>query len=237
MRFIKRYYSKILSNKHSESTENFKRSYSQCGEDLIIDYIFKLRGIKRPSYLDVGANDPYFLNNTALFYNSGSVGVNIDANIACINKFNVLRKNDINLNIGIGEKEDVKPFFILNDPTLSTFSELECQNYIKTGRYHVIETKMVAISTLDSIILDHFNGKFPELLTIDVEGLDFEIIKSINFNASYPLVICVEAAEYSPIGAGRRRDRMIDYLVNQGYYEYANTNLNAIMVKRDFWFI
>ena len=42
-------------------------SYSQCGEDLLVDYIFKLRGIERPSYLDIGAHDPYYLSNTALF--------------------------------------------------------------------------------------------------------------------------------------------------------------------------
>ncbi|MDB5014019.1 MAG: Methyltransferase, FkbM family, partial [Daejeonella sp.] len=33
-----------------------KNSYSQCGEDLIIQYIFNLRGISQPSYVDIGAN-------------------------------------------------------------------------------------------------------------------------------------------------------------------------------------
>ena len=65
----------------------------------------------------------------------------------------------------------------------------------------------------------------------------FDIIKSIDFEKSYPKVICVEAAEYSPIGAGARRSDLINFLVSKGYYEYANTNLNAIMVKNEFWFI
>ena len=67
--------------------------------------------------------------------------------------------------------------------------------------------------------------------------MDFQILKSINFDKSSPKIICVEAAEYSPIGAGKRRDELIDFLVAKGYYEYANTNLNAIMVKKEFWFI
>jgi hypothetical protein len=34
-----------------------------------------------------------------------------------------------------------------------------------------------------------------------------------------------------------RRSELIDFLITKGYYEYANTNLNAIMVKNEFWFI
>ena len=64
-----------------------------------------------------------------------------------------------------------------------------------------------------------------------------QIIKSIDFKKYWPKIICVEAAEYSPIGAGERRNDLIDLIKNKGYYEYANTNLNAIMVKDEFWFI
>jgi hypothetical protein len=67
--------------------------------------------------------------------------------------------------------------------------------------------------------------------------LDYKILQSIDFGTQYPKVICVEAAEYSPIGAGARRSELIDFLVSKGYYEYANTNLNAIMVKNEFWYI
>ena len=74
-------------------------------------------------------------------------------------------------------------------------------------------------------------------MSIDVEGMDFQILKSIDFTTSAPKVICVEAADYSPVGAGMRRHEMIDFLVSKGYYEYANTNLNAIMVQSKFWFI
>ena len=70
-----------------------------------------------------------------------------------------------------------------------------------------------------------------------MEGTDFEILQSIDFVKSSPKIICVEAAEYSPIGAGARRSELIDFLVSKNYYEYANTNLNAIMVRKDFWFI
>lgn len=42
-------------------------SYSQCGEDRILAFIFRSLGIDKPSYLDIGAHHPYMLNNTMYF--------------------------------------------------------------------------------------------------------------------------------------------------------------------------
>ena len=90
--------------------------------------------------------------------------------------------------------------------------------------------------TIQEILDKHFTGKFPDFLTLDAEGMDYEILKTIDFKNNSPKVICVEAAEYSPFGIGERRNELIDFLVKNNYYEYANTNLNAIMVRKDFWF-
>jgi FkbM family methyltransferase len=214
-----------------------KISYSQCGEDLIVNYIFSLRGIPRPTYLDIGANDPFFISNTALFYNMGCRGINIEANPVLFEKFEKLRPEDINLNIGIGAQESKLDFYIINDPTLSSFSKEECEKFISTGKYHITNTLKIKISTIQNILDEFTKGFFPDFLSIDVEGMDLEILKTIDYKTNAPKVICVEAADYSPIGAGERRSELIDFLAQNGYYEYANTNLNAIMVKRDFWFI
>ena len=214
-----------------------KSSFSQCGEDLIVDYIFSLRGIVSPSYLDIGANDPFFLSNTALLYKKGCSGINIDANPQLLGKFRRFRSRDINLNVGIGPIEAELDFYIIDDPTLSTFSKEEAEALTAAGKYKILFVQKVKLITIERLINEYCNGQFPDFLSLDVEGLDFEILRSIPFEKYGPRVICVEAAEYSPIGAGARRNDIIDFLVSKGYYEYANTNLNAIMVKRDFWFI
>jgi FkbM family methyltransferase len=214
-----------------------KLSYSQCGEDLLVNYIFNLRGIQFPTYLDIGANHPFFLSNTALFYNKGCRGINIEANPQLIADFNHFRKRDINLNVGIGPVEDELDFYIINDSTLSTFSREEAEHITSTGKYSIKFVQKVKLISVDRVITEYLGGKFPDFLSIDVEGLDLEILKSIDFNKYWPKVICVEAAEYSPIGAGKRKNDLIDFIISKGYYEYANTNLNAIMVKNEFWFI
>ena len=219
-----------------DAAGNFKKSYSQCGEDLLIQYIFTLRGIAKPSYLDIGANDPFFISNTALFYEKGSRGINIEANPQLAAKFAIARPQDINLNIGISDKEEELDFYIMQDDTLSTFSKTESDFMISKGK-QLKKIKQIPLTTIATVLDKYFKNKFPDFMSIDVEGMDFQILKSIDFTTSAPKVICVEAAEYSPVGAGMRRHEMIDFLVSKGYYEYANTNLNAIMVQSKFWFI
>jgi FkbM family methyltransferase len=214
----------------------YARSYSQCGEDLLVQYIFNLRGISKPSYIDIGANDPYFLNNTALFYEKGSRGINIEANPQLLKELKRKRPKDINLNTGISSKEGELDFYIMEDNTLSTFSRQECDSMQAVGK-KLLQIDKIKLTTISKILETYCDNKFPDFMSLDVEGMDFEILRSIKFKESSPKVICVEAAEYSRIGAGSRRTELIDLLVAEGYYEYANTNLNAIMVKNEFWFI
>lgn len=213
-----------------------KISYSQCGEDLLVQYIFTLRGIKKPTYLDIGANDPFTLSNTALFYKKGCRGINIEANPKLAKQFKLFRKKDVNLNVGIAESECDLDFYIMKDNTLSTFSKSECEQMVKCGK-ELDSVQKVHLTTVSTIIHQYHNGIFPDFLSLDVEGMDLNILQSINFSQSRPKVICVEAAEYSPQGAGERKTTLIDYLLGKNYYEYASTNLNSIMVDRDFWFL
>jgi FkbM family methyltransferase len=209
--------------------------YSQCGEDKIIEYVFSLRGISRPSYIDIGANDPFFLNNTAIFYKKGARGLNIDANTSLVSRFNRLRSKDVNLNIGVGIAAAKMEFYIFKDDTLSTFSAQEAEVQRLAGN-KIAKIETIQVKTLDQILKEYNNGVFPDLLSIDIEGIDFEVIRSTDFSKSRPKVICAETAEYSPIGAGPKRTDYIEFIEHLGYYLYADTNLNSIFVDRDFWF-
>ena len=64
-----------------------KLSFAQSGEDLIALQIFRSLGIKKPSYMDVGAFHPYRTSNTALLNLSGCRGINIEPNPAQFPEF------------------------------------------------------------------------------------------------------------------------------------------------------
>ena len=100
-----------------------KTSFSQCGEDLIIKFIFDNIGIHEPSYIDIGAHHPYFISNTALFYKNGCRGINIEPDPILFKGFLKYRNEDKNLNIGVSSTNNEMDFYIISTPTLNTFSK------------------------------------------------------------------------------------------------------------------
>ena len=67
--YVKKYFNIIYKSKY------FQKSYSQCGEDLIIYNAFSYMNIKNIYYIDIGAHHPFYLSNTAFFCNKGCNGI------------------------------------------------------------------------------------------------------------------------------------------------------------------
>ena len=98
--------------------------YSQCGEDRIADILFQKLSIDNPSWLDIGAGDPYILSNTALFYEKGARGINIEPNPELYLKLVKSRPDDVNLNCAIGtENGNLEYYMFEGYPFLNTCSK------------------------------------------------------------------------------------------------------------------
>jgi FkbM family methyltransferase len=213
-----------------------RTSYSQCGEDLIIDFLFQQMGVEKPSYIDIGAHHPRYINNTFLFYLKGSRGISIEPDPSLIAEFNSVRKEDINLNIGIGDVNGEADFYIMNEPTLNTFVKEEAERMeAEKSAYKIAEVKKIKISPLADVIKKHSGGKFPDLLSIDVEGLDEEILKSIDYTSAIPKVMCVETLTFSAEGKGVKKNELIEFVKSKGYMVYADTYINTIFVREHLY--
>jgi len=212
-----------------------KKSYSQCGEDLIVQFVFDNLSIKNPSYIDIGAHHPFNLSNTALFYEQGSRGINIEPDPILFKEFLLHRKSDTNLNIGISDKSSIQDFYVMNAPTLNTFSKVEADKYSKEGDFYVKEVVKINTSELSGILEKHTQGIFPDFLSIDAEGIDELVIRSIDFNSNFPKIICVETISFSMTGNGTKNYELISYLQNNGYLLYADTYINSIFVRKNLW--
>ena len=221
-------------NKKKHFTAFEKISYSQSGEDIIVEYLFKLRNIEKPVYLDIGAYHPIASNNTYKFYLKGSRGVNIDADPASLENFTLLRPADINLNVGIGPNEGSFNFYIMEDPALNTFSLDEKENLEKLGKL-LKDTKEIEVLSVNYILNKYFTTKTPDFISIDAEGMDFEIIKALDFSKYVPKVLCIETINYTPDGTGIKRLDLCHFIETAGYFEYANTNINSIFVNKAWW--
>jgi len=231
MNNLKTYLKKLIRN--DQNLKFQKRSYSQCGEDLIVEFIFNQLGIYKPTYLDIGAHDPFYLSNTAIFYKKGCRGINVEPDINLYNKIIKHRQQDINLNIGIAESTGYAEFYVMNVPTLNTFSADQVDLYKKEGGYFVAEIKNIKLDTVKNVI-DYNNGVFPDFLSLDAEGVDEIVIKSINYS-NKPKVICVETLSFSNSGNGLKNNDIIEFLNDNGYFLYADTHINSIFIDRIIW--
>ena len=206
------------------------------GEDLAVKCIFDSLKIDKPSYMDIGANHPWQINNTALFYLNGSRGINIEPNSELFKELKKDRPDDINLNVGIGDKEGLEEFYHLTSNTLSSFSKEEVDRVIEIDKRQRIEkVEKVKVVTIQNIIDKYCNGVFPDFLNIDAEGVDEIIIKSIDFGRISPKVICVETAKYSISGFLQKTTESVSFLIGNGYYVFAENAINTILVKKELW--
>jgi FkbM family methyltransferase len=212
-----------------------KPSFSQCGEDLIVRHLFDDLKIPTPTYLDIGAHHPFFLSNTALLHLSGSRGITVEPDPSLFSAFQEHRPDAKNLNIGVASAAGELTFYRLSAPGLSSFSSEFVEAVVREsgGEVTVVETSLINVVTVRSILQQHFAGACPDFLSLDVEGLDVAIIHSMEEWPALPIVICVETATFSLSGDGQKVPEIAERLQALGYQVYADTWVNTIFVRTD----
>lgn len=209
------------------------RSYSQSGEDLIIAYLLGMivgQGPKR--YLDIGANHPFIFSNTAKLYKSGGSGVLVEPDPYFARLLRKKRPRDTVLEMGVHFSGDPRAqFFILDSPTLNTFSEVEASRYESMGHkiLKTIEVKLIDVNDLLSQSGDL------DLLNIDIEGLDLEVLERIDWKTYRPKCVCVESIHYENSREPYKIDAITSLMRREGYMLYADTFINSIFVDRLAW--
>lgn len=126
-------------------------------------------------------------------------------------------------------------FYILTPSTMNTFSKKDADNLVDEHGMCINKICSIYVDRLPDIIERHCDGKFPDFLSLDVEGLDKQVLNTINYDIAFPKVICVETISYSTNGKGEKNLGIADYLLEKDYLLYADTNINSIFVKRSFW--
>ncbi|MCL2722148.1 MAG: FkbM family methyltransferase [Treponema sp.] len=228
----------IIRNIRDNKKNYYSKSYSQCGEDMVIRHILKLQPKnKKWAWIDIGAHHPTWINNTAFFYKQGYNGINIEADPKLIKSFYALRKNDLNLNIAIADKSGEMDFYIMDSPVLNTLSAEEAYRYEKLGS-KIVEIVQVRTAPITEILDNYCEGLFPDFLSLDAEGYDLMILKSINWEKSYPKVICVENIPFLPVlknyFLSMQKNELSKYLESKNYSIIAFTLINTIFVHNDY---
>ncbi|MDA7583326.1 FkbM family methyltransferase [Candidatus Pelagibacter sp.] len=199
-----------------------KKSYSISSVDLIIDRLF--RNINKGIYLDVGCNHPIKYNNTYLLHKKGWRGINIDLDKTSINEFNLMRRNDHNVQeiVGSIDGEEKEIYYYHERSAINTLSkELVKKRLIKPRE--VIKKKSTSINTI--IENSPFKGEKINFMSIDIENYEYEALKYFNFK-KYDIDIIV--AEFTDLN----QEKLETY--NQSLTYILNTDLYKLLEKNSY---
>jgi FkbM family methyltransferase len=211
-------------------------TYSQCGEDVISEFLLvHTLGLQRVRYLDIGAHDASHLSNTYRFYRQGHGGVSIEPDPVLFKAFKAKRVRDVCLNVGVGGSvQEVKPFYLMQPRSLSTFSKGLADRLAESPAYAIEKVIHVDIVPIADILESHWLDSF-NYVSIDTEGFEIEILEGWAFDRFRPQAFCIETVDHGNDGIGVRRDDAKELMLSQGYEVYADTYVNTIFVDRFAW--
>lgn len=204
-------------------------SYAQNGEDLVVESLFRLLEVDRPTYVDVGAFDPIICNNTYFFYRKGGRGVLVEPNVALGPTLRRERPRDVVLTAGVGiDAATEADYYLTSAPQMNTFDKATADRLAAEtgGKVTVVGVVKMPLMTLNAVIAEHL-GAAPDYLSIDVEGLDVPILKTLDFARFRPAVVCAEHSN-APDGVGELRELM----AANGYAVRGLTYPNTIFVDK-----
>ena len=161
------------------------------GEDLIISDLTK--NIKNGFYVDAGCYHPLHLSNTYLLYKRSWTGINIDISEFSIKLFNYLRPNDVNINSAVSNMEKEISFYY--QKKLSQLSTIKKAISNERMQGNIKEKKIKSLKLNSILNQSKFKNRQIDFLNIDVEGADFEVLKSLDFTIYEPKIICIEIME------------------------------------------
>jgi FkbM family methyltransferase len=201
--------------------------YSQEGEDILLNRYFhwKMNGF----FIDVGAHHPQRFSNTYFFYKLGWRGINIDAMPGSMKAFQELRPDDINIEQPVSDEEAELTYHIFSDPALNGFSA-ELSAGRNTEEFYLKEKIQLRTKRLADILEEHVPaGRKIDFLSVDVEGLDLQVLKSNDWNRYRPEFVLVECLKTGTLSELDGNETAL-YLKSLGYEPVAKL-MNTVFFR------
>lgn len=192
--------------------------FSQEGEEL---YLREKFANKKGIYVDVGALHPFRYSNTAWAYERGWQGINIEPNVDYFYLFELFRPNDININCGIANEEGELIYYCFEEPGLNGFDR-EAHKDIP-----IVKERKVAVRKLSDILKEHKIDRI-DFMDIDVEGLEMEVLRSIDFSVDIECILLEQHVSAECVN----QTAEFRFLKEKGYEIIAKCGRTSIYEKR-----
>lgn len=210
-------------------------SYSQAYEDIILVSILKSYSKKNQlslkdfAYIDIGANHPVSTSNTFLLYSLyGMRGLLVEANPFLCHDLKRVRSEDtvINAAVTIDPRENFINLYISNKNELSSLQK----DFIEAWS-NINQDNTVKIDTFVQVPTADINDLFEQIsipvaiLSIDVEGMDAEILSDLDMGQHRPLTIVIEPSDFY---IKDNTYQITEIMKRGGYSLVADTEINLI---------
>lgn len=175
--------------------KKMKYLYSQNDEEEVILNIF---GYRTGTLLDIGANDGKTLSNSLALIERGWKAMLVEPDPFAYKKMVALHKGNnsvLSANFAIGKQNGEQKFYssgshLSGEDTglLSTLIESETHRWGSSTEFIETIVKVVDWNTF----YDYSIHKKFDFVTIDAEGMDYDILTAIDFDKAATTAVCVE---------------------------------------------
>jgi len=202
--------------------------YSQQNEDKYLYSFFNLDKTKNGTYLELGACDGKLFSNTlSLNKINNFVGILIEPQNVYFKELKINRPNDYLYNCVITNNTSNEVMFIGENLEAGVFNSISTDlNRYPNWKKIKLENRM-----LKDIIKDS-KFQYLDIVSIDTEGSELEVLKSIDFNI--PIVLLIIEAHQNQTERDNELKRLLDVngfkLVRKirGNYWFFNEKNNKI---------
>ena len=208
--------------------------YSEKNEDIMAMYLLSLIGITHDfSYLELGTNHPVLGNNTYAFSRRGGKGVLVEANPELSAVIQGIRRGDTLINKAITLDGEPAEFYRLNQSGLGTIAYEKADELTKKqyDSFSIKEKKVVP-GIMVSEAIEILDNQQPDLMSIDIEGLDWDVLHQIDFCDFRPKVIISETAPWGYYS--HTTDEFDNYFDENGYRLFHFNGANSIYFDRRY---
>lgn len=197
-------------------------TYSQHGEDLWLDNHFA--GRRNGYYVDIGASHPIRLSNTWKLYSERDWhGVTVEPIPAQADAHRRWRPRDTLVPVCIGTEPGTRTFYELSPSVLSTLDKAAANAAVTEKRAAPWRTYNIEVITLKQLFAFIGTSIKVDLLSVDMEGLDADVLTGFSFTEYRPRVIIAEANDRET------REKLLTHLHDRwGYWMSAELGCNLI---------
>jgi FkbM family methyltransferase len=160
--------------------------------------------------------------------------LSIDPNPKFSTDFSRIRPRDSHVVAGIAAEPRSMTYHLFDPDVFNTLSDGQAAKMIAQGRRKLGET-IVPCLRLDHVVAEHLGDRPIDILNVDCEGMDLEVLQSLDLAINRPTVIVVEdAAGLVALRDGGERSETDRFLRSENYSPIAQSAWSAIFVANDW---